>query len=108
MSKVKIVTFVPRENAEAVRGALGDAGAGVIGEYSFCSYSILGIGRFLPSDNTQPHIGQAGKLESVQEERIEVTCNRENVKAAIRAMKSVHPYEEVAFDVYVLIDEEEL
>jgi len=108
MSKVKIVTFVPSENADAVRLALGEADAGHIGEYSFCSYSSLGKGRFLPSENAHPHIGQAGQSEIVEEERIEVVCDREHAKAAIAAMKSAHPYEEVAFDIYPLIDESEL
>ena len=106
--KVKIVTFVPQENADAVRDALGNAGAGQIGEYSFCSYSVVGKGRFTPSDNASPHIGVGGIAEVVDEERIEVECDRSKAKAVIEAMKSAHPYEEVAFDVYQLLDEEEL
>lgn len=108
MSKVKVVTFVPREYADAVREALGEAGAGVIGEYSFCSYTVTGTGRFLPSKNANPHIGEQGKFETVEEERVEVTCDQGVAKVAIAAMKSVHPYEEVAFDIYPLIDEQEL
>lgn len=107
-SKVKIVTFVPLENADAVRDALGNAGAGQIGEYSFCSYTVKGVGRFLPSDNANPHIGESGKLKAVEEERIEVVCDRDKAKQVIVAMKSTHPYEEVAFDIYPLISEEEL
>ena len=106
--KVKIVTFVPTENADAVREALGKAGAGQIGEYSFCSYSVVGKGRFIPSDNANPHIGSSGVAEIVEEERIEVECDRSKAKEAIEAMKSAHPYEEVAFDVYPLLDESEL
>ncbi len=108
MSKVKIVTFVPLENAEDIRIALGSAGAGRIGEYSFCSYSLIGKGRFLPSENAQPHIGEPGKFEVVDEERIEVVCERSDAKQVIAAMKEAHPYEEVAFDIYELLDEEDL
>lgn len=108
MNRVKIVTFVPTKNADDVRRALGEAGAGIIGEYSFCSYTVTGNGRFLPSERAKPHIGKSGQPEVVQEERIEVVCNRDNAKAAIAAMKQVHPYEEVAFDIYPLIDESEL
>lgn len=108
MSKVKIVTFVPVANADEVRKALGATGAGKIGEYSFCSYSVIGKGRFIPSSSANPHIGAANKLEVVEEERIEVVCERENAKAAIEAMKTAHPYEEVAFDIYPLLSEEEL
>lgn len=106
--KVKIVTFVPLANADDVRKALGDAGAGQIGEYSYCSYTVVGKGRFLPSYKARPHIGANGIAETVEEERIEVVCERSNAKRVIEAMKQAHPYEEVAFDIYPLITEEEL
>lgn len=106
--KVKIVTFVPLDDADSVRKALGAAGAGQIGEYSFCSYSVVGKGRFVPSNNANPHIGSSGIAEEVEEERIEVECDRSKAKVVIEAMKSVHPYEEVAFDIYPLLDENEL
>lgn len=106
--RVKIVTFVPVENADTVREAIGNAGAGQIGEYSFCSYSVIGKGRFTPSDKANPHIGSAGNVEIVDEERIEVECDRSKAKVVVEAMKSVHPYEEVAFDVYPLIELDEL
>jgi hypothetical protein len=108
MSKVKIVTFTPLDHADLVRKALGDAGAGIIGEYSYCSYSVVGRGRFIPSNNANPHIGETGRLEIVEEERIEVVCDRDKAKAAIDAMKKAHPYEEVAFDVIPLLEESEL
>ena len=108
IEKVKVVTFVPLENADAVREALGKAGAGQIGEYTFCSYSIVGKGRFTPSENANPHIGERNKSEIVDEERIEVVCNRTDAKQIISAMKNAHPYEEVAFDIYPLIQESDL
>lgn len=108
MSHVKIVTFVPLADADAVREALGVAGAGQIGEYTYCSYSVTGKGRFVPSGKANPHIGTANQLEAVEEERIEVVCDRESAKAVIAAMKQAHPYEEVAFDIYPLLSEEEL
>lgn len=107
-TKVKIVTFAPLENADTIRQALGEAGAGKIGEYSFCSYSVVGKGRFIPSEIAQPHIGSANSPEIVEEERIEVVCDRKDAKQAIAAMRRVHPYEEVAFDIYPLINEEQL
>lgn len=108
MANVKIATFVPLADADKVREALGSAGAGQIGEYSFCSYSVIGKGRFMPSDKANPHIGVANELEIVEEERIEVVCDRLKAKAVIEAMRQAHPYEEVAFDIYPLISEEEL
>ena len=106
--KVKIVTFVPVDDADAIRDALGKAGAGQIGEYSFCSYSVIGKGRFIPSDDANPHIGSRGVAEVVDEERIEVECERSKVKDVIKAMKLAHPYEEVAYDIYPLLDENDL
>ena len=106
--RVKIVTFVPLENADTVRETIGNAGAGQIGEYSFCSYSVIGKGRFIPSDNANPHIGVSGAAEIVEEERIEVECDRSKAKTVIEAMKTAHPYEEVAYDVYPLLEETDL
>ena len=106
--KVKIVTFVPLEFADKVRSALGIAGAGKIGEYRDCSYSVKGTGRFLPSNNANPQVGEKGRLNQVEEERIEVVCDREKAKQVIVALKQAHPYEEVAFDIYPLLAEEEL
>ena len=84
--------------------AIGNAGGGKIGRYDFCSFSSKGTGRFRPLDGAHPAIGEVGQLESVEEERIEVTCDRAIVKDVISAIRSVHPYEEPAIDVYVLVD----
>ena len=108
MKNVKIVTYVPSSHADAVREALGSAGAGHIGEYSYCSFTSAGTGRYLPSSNAKPYIGQTGTYEQTPEERIEVVCDRKQARAVIAAMKQAHPYEEVAFDIYPLIDEDEL
>lgn len=108
MASVKIVTFVPVADADRVRDALGKAGAGQIGEYNYCSYSVVGKGRFVPSDKANPHIGRAGELEVVEEERIGVVCDRVNAKAVIEAIRRSHPYEEVSVDIYPLISESEL
>lgn len=99
---VKLVVFVPESHADIVRQALGEAGAGKIGNYSFCSFSSKGTGRFLPEQGANPAIGEVGSLEEVAEERIEVICPRERLHDVIEAMKKAHPYEEVAFDIYSL------
>lgn len=99
----KIVVFVTEEKADQVRLALGEAGAGKIGDYSFCSFSIKGVGRFKPGDGANPHKGSAGKLESVDEERIEVACDKSQVKEIIEVIKNVHPYEEVVVDIYPML-----
>ena len=99
---VKIVVFVPEAQAGVVRTAMGQAGAGKVGNYSFCSFSSKGIGRFTPETGAHPAIGEVGKAEEVIEERIEMICPRERLHDVIEAMKAAHPYEEVAFDVYPL------
>ena len=103
MEKVKLVVFVPLSHADAVRQALGEAGAGKIGNYDFCSFSSRGVGRFLGNEHSNPAIGDGGVYEQVEEERIEVIVPREILEEVIEKMKVVHPYEEVAFDIYPLV-----
>ena len=105
---VKFVVFVPASHTDAIRKVLGEAGAGKIGNYDFCSFSIKGIGRFQGNENSNPTIGKAGNYESVEEERIEVTLPRQILKEVIDKVKKAHPYEEVAFDVYSLDDADNL
>lgn len=99
---VKIVVFVPETHGEVIRDVIGKVGAGKIGNYSHCSFSSKGIGRFKPEHGTNPAIGAIGELESVEEERIEFICERLNINNVIQAIKEVHPYEEVALDIYPL------
>ncbi len=100
--RYKLVVYVPSENADAVRQAIGEAGGGKLGKYTFCSFTSKGIGRFKPEQGASPHIGEVGKFESVEEERIEVTLDARIVGNVIAAMKRVHPYEEIAYDLYPL------
>lgn len=99
---VKIVIFVPETHTDIVREAMGKAGAGKIGNYTHCTFSTKGIGRFKPEQGANPHIGEVGKLEEVVEERIETVCEREKLNTVIDAIKSVHPYDEIAYDIYPL------
>ena len=101
---LKIVVFVPESHTDIVREAMGKAGAGKIGNYTHCSFSSKGVGRYKPEQGANPHIGEVGKFEEVIEERIETVCSRANLKNVINEMKKVHPYEEVAFDIYPLED----
>jgi hypothetical protein len=104
MSTYKVVVTVPEDEADKLREAIGSAGGGKVGSYIHCSFSVRGTGRFLPVDGAKPAIGQVGKLEEVAEERIEVTCDSESVKAVVAAIRHAHSYEEPAIDVYELVE----
>ncbi|TGU79594.1 Nif3-like dinuclear metal center hexameric protein, partial [Mesorhizobium sp. M00.F.Ca.ET.186.01.1.1] len=82
--------------------AMSEAGAGHVGNYSHCSFQVGGTGTFLPGDGTNPHIGSQGKLEHVEEVRIEMVVPASRQAAVIKAMQAAHPYEEVAYDVIPL------
>lgn len=100
---IKLVVFVPETHADIVRKEMGKAGAGTVGDYKFCSFSVKGINRFIPMKSAHPTIGKIGKLEEVVEEKIETVCYKKDLDKIIKAIKKVHPYEEVAIDVYPLI-----
>lgn len=104
MANYKIVVFVPLANADHIREVIGQAGGGKLGKYSFCSFSTRGIGRFKPDEGAKPHIGTIGKLEEVEEERIEITCHQDVVGNVVAAIKRVHPYEEVVMDIWPLTE----
>lgn len=98
----KIVITVPENEADELRKAIGNAGGGKVGNYIHCSFSVKGTGRFLPIQGANPAIGEVGKLEEVAEERIEITCDSEHVKAVVAAIREAHSYEEPAIDIYEL------
>lgn len=100
---VKIAVFVPVTHADAVRKALAESGAGHVGNYDYCSFSVKGVGRFRPNEAAKPFIGEAGKIEEVEEERVETICPGEKLEAVLAAVKKVHPYEEPVIDVYPLM-----
>ncbi len=98
----KWVIFVPPENAEAVRAAVFAAGAGAIGDYSHCSWSVTGTGQFLPGDGASPAIGSVGALERVIEDRVEFVAPARARREVLSAMRAAHPYQEPAFDIVAL------
>lgn len=108
MQYFKIVTFVPVDAAGKLRQAMGDAGAGALGDYHHASFSTRGIGRFIPSKGAHPAIGQINKLVEVKEEKIEVICQKEKVKQVIAAIKTNHPYEEIPIEISPLLIEADL
>jgi dinuclear metal center YbgI/SA1388 family protein len=98
----KWVIFVPPEHAEGVRAAVFAAGAGTIGDYSQCSWSVTGTGQFLPGTGASPAIGNVGAVEQVVEDRVEVVVAARARRQVLAAMRAAHPYEEPAFDIVAL------
>ncbi len=100
----KLTVFVPTGAAAGVRRALAAAGAGRIGDYDHASFSVAGEGRFRPLAGASPAIGAVGRVETVEEARVEVVVSRPLRRAVVAAMLAAHPYEEPAYDVVELAD----
>lgn len=98
----KLVVFTPPEAVQNVINALASAGAGVIGNYSHCTFRSPGTGTFLPLEGAAPYIGEVGRLEQAKEFRLEVLVPAHALEDAVSAMLAAHPYEEVAYDIYLL------
>ncbi len=105
VNKVKIFVTIPLENVEEIRNAVCESGAGIIGDYSFCTSSTKSIGTFKPNDNANPYIGKNNNLEFVEEEKLEFVCDIDKVKNVLSKLRKVHPYEEPAIDIIPLLDE---
>ena len=98
----KLVTFVPATHLDIVRESLFNAGAGNIGNYDSCSFNLEGTGSFRGNENSNPFIGEKGKLSLEKETRLELIFETVNEATIISALKQNHPYEEVAYDIYQL------
>ncbi len=107
IKRVKIFVTIPIEDVEKVRTAVCREGAGVIGDYDYCTSSVKSVGTFRPNEKANPYIGTQNKLEFVEEEKLEFICDVEKVKQVIKKLREVHPYEEPAIDIYPLLDEKD-
>jgi hypothetical protein len=99
----KIVVFVPPSHSEKIANAMAVAGAGVIGKYRECSFRLEGIGTFKGGKGTKPYLGKKGKLEAVDEIRLEMICSPKVLNKVITEMLKVHPYDEPAYDIYKVL-----
>ncbi len=95
----QIYVYIPRNMKELVKEAMFMAGAGLVGNYKRCSFEYEGTGQFEPMKGSDPHIGTMGQLEKVQEVKVEMVCQKADIKDVIAAMKAAHPYEEPAYGV---------
>lgn len=106
INRVKVFVTIPLANVNEVRDAVCKAGAGIIGNYTYCTSSTKSIGTFKPNDKANPYIGTNNNLEFVEEEKLEFVCDINNVKQVIKKLREIHPYEEPAIDIVPLIDED--
>ncbi|WP_099189193.1 Nif3-like dinuclear metal center hexameric protein [Tepidibacter mesophilus] len=98
----KISVYAPLSHQECIRKAMVDMGCGNIGNYSDCSFTFNGLGRFKPLNKSNPYIGVKNEIETVEEVKIESICEESNLSDAINNIIKAHPYEEVAYDIYEL------
>ncbi|MEP1470500.1 MAG: NGG1p interacting factor NIF3 [Halieaceae bacterium] len=97
--------YVPASHLDTVKDAVFAAGAGRIGHYERCSWQAEGEGQFLPVAGSDPHIGMQGELTTLVEYKVEMVCHPECIEAAVRALKTAHPYEQPAWDVVATLTE---
>jgi hypothetical protein len=102
----KLVWFVPQDALEATRDAVFAAGAGRIGAYERCSWFAAGTGTFLPREGAEPTVGEVGREQRVVELRVETVVSAERAADVVRALLAAHPYEEVAYELYPLVEVE--
>jgi len=101
--RVKIVTFLPGEKVDDLRAALASAGAGMMGKYEVCSFTTSGTGTFYGAPDSHPAVGEAGRLERVNEVRLEMVCSEKALPLAITMLRQFHPYEEPPVDIFPLL-----
>lgn len=100
----KIVAFVPESHADQVLDAMFQAGAGHIGDYAECSFQQKGFGTFKPLEGTTPFSGKVGCRSKDAEIKLETICSVHCTNKVIKAMKSAHPYEEVAYECFPILN----
>ncbi|MBM7569641.1 Nif3-like dinuclear metal center hexameric protein [Aquibacillus albus] len=101
---IKLIVYVPETHAANVTSALGDAGAGHIGQYSHCSFQSKGVGAFKALEGTNPFIGEKGEIEKVNEIKLETIIKENQLSSLLAVLKDAHPYEEVAYDLIPLLN----
>ncbi len=100
----KLTVFIPKSHLQQVKTAMFEAGAGKIGNYDQCCWQIQGTGQFRPLADSNPHTGIQGKLEIIDEWRVEMVVADKYLTAVISALKKAHPFETPAFDVIKMVE----
>lgn len=104
--QILLIVTVPETHLHAVLEAIGEAGAGQIGNYTHCAFYSHGTGRFKPNEAANPTLGEKSQINEVEEYRIETFCSREKLKAVVAALRSAHPYEEPMIYILPLLGED--
>jgi hypothetical protein len=104
----QLVFYVPESHKEIVKNALFSVGAGSYKNYDLCSFETEGVGQFRPLDGSNPYIGAFDKIEKVKEYRVEMIVRDEIVKETLDTLINTHPYEEVAYSIWRLIQKDDL
>jgi len=105
-ARLKFVVFVPAGHEKKIIEAVGRSGAGIIGNYSHCTFRSPGTGTYIPLEGADPFAGEIGKLEQADETRLECVVERCDLEKLLQAVRAAHPYEEMAYDVFPLEDAE--
>lgn len=103
-----LVIYIPKESLEDVKSAVFSAGGGKMGNYSHCSWQVLGQGQFKPKVGSSPFLGEMNKLERVDEYRLELVCQASNIKKIVQAMIDAHPYETPAWHIVKVLKLDDL
>ncbi len=98
----KLNFYVPETHIDSVKEALFNKGAGRIGQYDCCSWQVLGEGQFRPLKGSKPFLGKQNIVEKVIEYKVEMVCENERIIDIIKELIKTHPYEEPAYEVYLL------
>jgi len=100
----KLNYYVPADAKESTKEALFAIGVGKFDNYEYCCWESLGEGQFKPVNGANPHIGKLNTLEKVAEYKVEMICSDALIQKAVSTLKEVHPYEEVAYEVFKMED----
>lgn len=105
IEKVKIFVMIPEEKISELRDAVCNAGAGVLGNYTYCSSYSKVNGTFIPNDKANPYTGTNNTLQFVEEIKFEILCDVKLVKKVLKIIREIHPYEEPEIDIVPLLSE---
>ncbi len=103
MVMYKLNFYVPESHLEPIKNALFAIGAGHYNAYDQCCWQVRGEGQFRPLADSRPYLGKSGQLEKVVEYKVEMICSDEDIKAIVKTLLSIHPYEEPAYEIYKIM-----